>query len=233
MAPDRCARARVGAHWLQRANRADHVPEGVCARVRAMPRQTRPDADPPDDLLTLKQAAALAGKSVDTLRRWRGEHGLRDYRDPADRTAPSVFSRRELLDLLARLAGRRGSADGIVDAVIVDDADPMQTPVHTRPQTGSASPLVLSLVDDLRALRDRLQASADAERERADRAVAALDDARRQTLELGVRLARLETLVMLGRGRDLDAERKRLAERDGLPAPRKVGGKGKGKRKGR
>jgi len=197
-----------------------------------MPRQTRTPADPPDDLLTLKQAAALAGKSVDTLRRWRGEHGLRDYRDPTDRTAPSVFSRSELLDLLGRLAGRRGSADGIVDGVIVDDADPMHTPVQTRPQTATASPLVLSLVDDLRALRDRLQASADAERERADKAVAELDGARRQALELAVRLSRLEGLVMLGRSKDLDAERARLAEREGLPRPRKLGGKGKSKRRG-
>lgn len=183
--------------------------------------------DLPDDLLNLKQAAAFCGKSTDTLRRWRREHGLRDYRDPSDPTAPTVFSRRELVDLLARLAGRRVSADGVIDGVYVDGS-PMQA-LHTRPLTQPVSPLVHALVDDLRTSRDRLQVAADAERARADAAVAALDDARRQALELGVRLARLETLVMLGRGRDLDAERKRLADRDGLPAPRKVSTKGRRK----
>lgn len=183
--------------------------------------------DLPDDLLNLKNAAAFAGKSADTLRRWRREHGLRDYRDPSDPTAPTVFSRRELVDLLSRLAGRRVSADGIIDGVYVDGT-PVQA-LHTRPPTQPVSPLMHALVDDLRASRDRLQAAADAERARADAAVAALDDARRQALELGVRLARLEAVLTLGRTRDLNAERARLAERDGLPAPRKVPAKGRRK----
>lgn len=197
-----------------------------------MPRQTpSAHADPlPDDLLNLRDAAALAGRSADTLRRWRGTHGLRDYRDPADPTAPSVFSRSELLAVLARVNARRpaGGAD-YIDGVAVGSADPLPTPLPTRPPTPGALPgggglaLVHQLVDDLRADRERLlaeaqaeRARAEAERTRADAAAATLDAARRETLELAVRLERLETLLVSGRSSMLEAERVKLADRRGV-----------------
>jgi hypothetical protein len=84
-------------------------------------------------------------------------------------------------------------------------------------------------VDDLRADRVRLQDAVGLERERADVAAAALDAARRDALELGVRLARLETLVLSGRASELEAARAKLAEREGVTVPKRR----KPKRKGR
>jgi hypothetical protein len=185
-------------------------------------------ADPlPDDLLTLRAAAAFAGRSADTLRRWRGTHGLRDYRDPADPTAPSTFSRSELLALLARVNAHRSPAGAdYIDGVAIGSADPLPNPLPTRPATLPAPPaLIQQLVDDLRADRVRLQAAVGLERERADAAAAALDAARRDALELGVRLARLETLLLSGKASALDAERAKLGERLGVK-PRKRKGRG-------
>jgi len=198
-----------------------------------MPRRTpSAHADPlPDDLLTLRAAAALAGRSADTLRRWRGTHGLRDYRDPADPTAPSTFSRSELLALLARVSAHHSPAGAdYIDGVAIGSADPLPNPLPTRPATLPAPPaLIQQLVDDLRADRVRLQDAVGLERERADVAAAALDAARRDALELGVRLARLETLVLSGRASELEAARAKLAEREGVTVPKRR----KPKRKGR
>lgn len=51
----------------------------------------------PNDLVTLKEAMALTGKSKATIRRWRDLKGLEDHRDSGSRTAPSLFSKRQLL----------------------------------------------------------------------------------------------------------------------------------------
>lgn len=204
-----------------------------------MPRRPPAHADPlPDDLLTLRAAATLAGRSADTLRRWRGTHGLRDYRDTTDPTAPSVFSRSELLDVLARVNARRPAAvdtDGApyIDGVAMGSAEPLPTPLPTRPPTlgatggGAALVLVHQLVDRLQGEAERLLAETQAERARADAAVAALDGARRETLELAVRLERLETLLLGGKASALEAERMKLAERRGVKVkPRKRKGRG-------
>jgi hypothetical protein len=167
------------------------------------------------------------------LRRWREKHGLRDYRDPADPTAPSVFSRSELLDVLARVNAHRPASADYIDGVAVGSADPLPTPVPTRPatsgalQTGAATALLHTLVEDLRSDRDRLLAETQAERARADAAAAALDDARRETLGIAVRLERLETLLLSGRASALEAERAAIGERRGVKVKaRKAKGRG-------
>jgi hypothetical protein len=180
-------------------------------------RRTPAHADPlPDDLLTLRAAAALAGRSADTLRRW-----------------PSVFSRSELLDVLARVNAHRPASADYIDGVAVGSADPLPTPVPTRPatsgalQTGAATALLHTLVEDLRSDRDRLLAETQAERARADAAAAALDDARRETLGIAVRLERLETLLLSGRASALEAERAAIGERRGVKVKaRKAKGRG-------
>jgi malonyl CoA-acyl carrier protein transacylase len=68
----------------------------------------------------------------------------------------------------------------------------------------------------LQAERDRAQL----ERDRAQAAVDALDAARRDTLELVARLTRLETLVLSGKVRALEAERAALADRAGVKLKR-------------
>ena len=176
----------------------------------------------PADVMTLRQAAELVGRSVDTLRRWRAEHGLRDWRNTADMSSPSLVSRAALLALLARLQAGRPGVDGIVDGVVVGSADAERIGTSIRPAP-AAGGLVAGLVDDLRAARDMAQAALQAERDRAqlerDRAQAAvdaLDRARRDTLELVARLTRLETLILSGKVRALEAERAGIAERAGV-----------------
>ena len=173
-------------------------------------------ASRPDDLLTLRQAASLVGRSVDTLRRWRGEHGLRDWREASDSTAPSLVSRGELLDLMARLSASRPDAAGVVDAVGIPIGDPLaQTPTPAslaRPRIPNRPPvptpmhtldLVADLVADLRAERDRLQVERDTARAST---VAAEVEAR----ALAFRVATLEALVLDGRRSALQVERDRL-----------------------
>jgi hypothetical protein len=191
-------------------------------------RHTPAHAPLPDDLLTLRAAAAMAGRSADTLRRWRATHGLRDYRDPADPTAPSTFSRSELLDLLARVNARKAppGADYIDGVVVPADPVPTRPAVSSTVETPTAALLRL-LVDDLRADRDRLLAEAQTDRARADAAAAALDAARRDTLALAVRLEHLETLLLSGKARALDAERAKLGDRLGVKVkPNKAKRKG-------
>lgn len=176
-----------------------------------------PHAEPrPVDLITLKAAATLAGRSIDTVRRWRTEHGLRDYRDPADPSAPSAFSRAELLALLTRLASTRAARAGsdVVDAVL--EPTGAVVPMPARPPVAGAA-LVHVLVDDLRTHRDRLQADVDrlsaeltAERARAAAALEQRDEAQRRAVSLAERVGRLEGLIVGGKAKPLEAERKRL-----------------------
>lgn len=175
----------------------------------------------PIDLIGIRDAATLAGRSVDTLRRWRGEHGLRDYRDPRDPSAPSAFSRSELLALLTRLAAvqaRRAGSD-VVDAVL--EPPTAVAPIPTRPHLaaggGGVPVLVQVLVDDLRAVLERQRAEIDrltselgTERARAAAAVDARIAAIENAAELGRRLARLEALVVGGKAKALEAEARRL-----------------------
>ena len=179
----------------------------------------------PDDLLTMRQASGLVGRSIDTLRRWRREHGLRDYRDAADPSAPSLLSRAEVVDLAARLAADRPDLRGIVDAVAFSSDDPLaaaltpasQAPVRLPgaaslgiPSAPSTFALVADLAADLRAERDRLRGERDAARAEADAARAELH-------ALTSRVAVLETLVADGRRSALDAERERLRPKPPKP----------------
>jgi len=165
-------------------------------------------SDPvPTDLLHIRDAAALAGKSVDTVRRWRGAHGLRDYRDTRTPSSSSLFSRSDIMALIARLSAPHDLA--VIDGVLAGSAGGLPRPVTTSP--GGA--LVHVMVEDLRTQRDRAQAELEGERTRAQVAVDALDAARAQTLDLAVRLARLETLVATGGKTALSGERARLLGR--------------------
>ena len=60
------------------------------------------------------------------------------------------------------------------------------------------------MVEDLRTQRDRAQAELEGERTRAQVAVDALALARIQTLDLAIRLGRLETLIVTGRRGAID-----------------------------
>lgn len=165
----------------------------------------------PDDLLTLKQAATLLGRSVDTLRRWRRERGLRDWRDPADRSAPTLVSRADVIDIAAAVAAERPDLAGVVDAVTWSPDDPLAatpSPASLAPERlpGSASlaiggpsavALVAELAADLRGERDRLRAERDAARAEAEQARA--------------RVIALEALIAHGRRSALDAERVKLS----------------------
>jgi hypothetical protein len=183
-------------------------------------RRPAPSEPKPVDLVGIREAAAIAGRSVDTLRRWRGEHGLRDYRDPSDPSAPSAFSRGELLALLTRIAAtqaRRAGSD-VVDAVL--EPTTAVAPMPTRPHLGGGGGvpvLVQVLVDDLRGVLERQRAEIDrlttelaAERTRAAAAVDARTTADARAAELDRRLARLEALVAHGKAKALEAERRRL-----------------------
>ena len=89
-------------------------------------------SDPvPTDLLHIRDAAALAAKSVDTIRRWRGQHGLRDYRDTRAPSCPSLFSRSDLMDLIARLSAPLDLA--VIDGVLAGSAGGVPRPVTTSP----------------------------------------------------------------------------------------------------
>jgi hypothetical protein len=186
----------------------------------------------PDDLLTLRQASGLVGRSIDTLRRWRREHGLRDYRDPADPSAPSLLSRAEVVDLAARLAADRPDLRGIVDAVAFSSDDPLaaaitpasQAPVRLPgsaslaiPSAPSTFALVADLAADLRVERDRLRAERDRLRAEVEAARAETDRVWGELRAAAVRVATLETLVADGRRSALDAERERLRPKPPTP----------------
>jgi hypothetical protein len=171
-----------------------------------------PDARP-DDLVTLRQAAALVGRTVDTLRDWRERYGLRDWRDSSTRGAPSLVSRGEVLAVAARVAALRPDASGVVDAIVVPMGKPSgrggdrphgnpDTPVPMGTPSSSLSPAglpgVLSpLLAELAGEREHLRRERDA----AGAAAAALRD----------RVRELETLILHGRRSSLQAERERLA----------------------
>jgi len=182
--------------------------------------------------MNLRDAAALVGRSVDTLRRWRGQHGLRDYRDPSDPTSPSVVSRGELLTLLSRLQAAHPVAPGVIDGVLVP---PGGTGLQGRPTVQALSPLLHELVGDLRSDRDRLLTERDralealeAERRRANDARDRLLAVQTEALEHSTRLARLEALVLSGKAKALDAERRRLLARDQAQASSSRGSVGRG-----
>jgi len=209
------------AFWLRLVRHCGYLLAPDC-EVAAM------TATRPADLLTLREAASLVQRSPNTIRRWRAEHGLRDYRDAADPTAPSLVSRAELLDLAARVEATRGGADGVIVGVSIDPTDPLaatpspasrapaRRPVSTPhgQAAGTLARVDLALVGELaaalRADRDRALAERDA-------AVAELDRARLAVAELGARVATLETLVADGRRASLLAERDRLTARRGPP----------------
>lgn len=184
----------------------------------------------PDDLVKLPEAARLVERSTDTVRRWRREHGLRDYRDKRDKTAPSLFSQGELLALAARLAVERAAEGGFVDGVVVPvGVQGVQAqPRPPAPDAGGQAlvSLVHGLLSDLRAERDRLTEQLTAERsaraaEATARATATaqLGEAMAELLALGVRVERLETLLAYGTDKALAVERRRLRRaREAPPA---------------
>jgi len=63
----------------------------------------------PTDLISQREAAALIGRGIDTVRRWRREHGLRVFRGDSH-NSPAMVSRAELLALAGRFSG--GSSKG-------------------------------------------------------------------------------------------------------------------------
>jgi hypothetical protein len=177
----------------------------------------------PDDLVSLRQAAALVGRSVDTVRDWRERYGLKDWRDPSTRTAPSAFSRGDVLAIAARIASTRPDVDGVIDGVILSGSPSGQAGVPSGGGsetssyplapigTGSGTALVQALFADLQGERDRL-------RQERDEAVASVVATQRERDRLAIRLAELETVVAHGRRAALDEERARLLTR-GQPAP--------------
>jgi len=183
----------------------------------------------PDDLLTLRQAAALAGRSVDTLRTWRSKHGLKDWRPSGDPSAPSMVSRADVLAILARVNAARPDLDGVIDGVVdaprasvgmpmggrgVDPPGYEDTPTSLGAPTPSGLAVVETLIGDLRAERDRFRLELVS-------AVASRDAAL-------LRLAALEAVVAHGRRAALADERARLL---GHPAPSSEPKKKKKKKK--
>jgi len=176
----------------------------------------RPDARP-DDLVTLRQAAALVNRTVDTVRDWRERYGLRDWRDPTAKGALSLVSKDELLSVAARVAALRPDASGAVDAVVVPIGR-ASGPSGSRPQT-SPDPLVPMGTGELATLPSLLSpllAELSGEREllRRER-----DTALAANAALRDRVRELETLVAHGRRSSLQAERDRLTGAPTSPAP--------------
>lgn len=172
----------------------------------------------PDDLISLRQAATLVGRSVDTLRDWRERYGLRDWRDASTRTAPSLVSRGDVLAIAARIASTRPDVDGVIDGVVLSGSPSGQEGVlggdgaHTSSYplapigAGSGTALVQALFADLQGERDRL-------RQERDEAVASVAATQRDRDRLAIRLAELEAMVAHGRRAALDDERARLLAR--------------------
>lgn len=176
----------------------------------------RPDARP-DDLVTLRQAAALVNRTVDTVRDWRERYGLRDWRDPTAKGALSLVSKDELLSVAARVAALRPDASGAVDAVVVPIGKASGSS-GSRPQT-SPDPLVPMGTGELATLPSLLSpllAELSGEREllRRER-----DAALAANAALRDRVRELETLVAHGRRSSLQAERDRLTGAPASPTP--------------
>jgi hypothetical protein len=176
----------------------------------------RPDARP-DDLLTLRQAAALVNRTVDTVRDWRERYGLRDWRDASTKGSLSLVSRDELLSVAARVAALRPDASGAVDAVVVPIGKASGSS-GGRSQT-PPDPLVPMGTGELAALPSLLapllaELSGERERLRRER-----DDALAANAALRDRVRELETLVAHGRRSSLQTERDRLTGALAPPAP--------------
>ena len=102
----------------------------------------------PQDLITLKEAAKLTGKAEHSLRRWKREKGLKDWRDTKDARAPSLVSRAEVTAIAVQVAStavvdttRKGTG-GQVSAQAV--ATVLREHLHTLERD----------VEDLRVQRD-------------------------------------------------------------------------------
>jgi hypothetical protein len=185
------------------------------ARRPASPSSPQTDARP-DDLLPLRAAAALVGRTVDTIRDWRTRYGLRDWRDPTKKGAPSLVSRADLLTVAARAAAARPDASGVVDGVVVPSGSlsrrepSSSTSPQTSPQGGSPDgvpyPLasLAPILAELAGERDRLRV----ERDTATAAALALRD----------RVTELETLLVLGRRSAVEDEARRIRVRRRDPA---------------
>lgn len=168
----------------------------------------------PDDLVTLREAARLVGRSTDTVRRWRREHGLRDFRDKRDPTAPSLFSQAELHTLAAQLAAEHPDGQGVVDGVVVPvGAQGVQVPARPAVVDGGGqglAALVRETIADLRAERDRLAEQLAAERTAHAATRAQLGEAMARIVDLSVRVERGASLLAYGSDKALRAERRRL-----------------------
>lgn len=62
------------------------------------------DLAKPNDLITQREAAALVGRGVDSIRRWRREYGLEVFRDEHP-TAPAMVSRAQVLAFAGQVKG--------------------------------------------------------------------------------------------------------------------------------
>jgi len=190
---------------------------GRLRRMARRPASPSPPVDPrPVDLLPLRSAAALVGRTVDTIRDWRTRYGLRDWRDPTKKGAPSLVSKEELLTVAARAAAARPDASGVVDGVVVPSGSlsRREPSASTSPQTsphggspdGGPYPLatLAPILAELAGERDRLRV----ERDTATAAALALRD----------RVTELETLLVLGRRSAVEDEARRIRTRRRGPA---------------
>jgi len=138
--------------------------------------------DKPHDPITIKEAAALAGKSLDTIRRWRKSKGLEGWREPGNPTAPVLLSKSQLLQVAA-------------DAAYAHTlAEPPSAPVKRKAAATSAwtsAGVIAALqanLGDLRDERDHLRQVLDSTRAEADQLRHELKDTRAKVRALEAQL---------------------------------------------
>ena len=160
----------------------------------------------PSDLLTLKQAGQLVGRSASTVRRWRIEHGLHDWRDATHpHSAPSLVSAADVRAIAAKLDA---VSPGVAYTPYAEPArgEPSRfqstRETHT-PDVFTDSAHTDRLLDTLETERERL--SVECDRLRTQLTQARLDASNSQA-----RIATLESLLADGTRDAIAAERARL-----------------------
>lgn len=126
------------------------------------------------DLIPLKEACAIIGKSPDTVRRWHKDKGIAWHREPGNPSAPVFVSKAEVLRIAADIAGSARSASPTSAPLPVGVARGAVAAEGTGAALTSAMQAHLAtlegVVSDARKERDALRAELDAVR--ADLAVA-------------------------------------------------------------
>lgn len=150
--------------------RAPIAPAGKCLRGggRDIGGAMTSHTSTPTDLIPLKEACAILGKSPDTLRRWHKDKGITWRRELGNPSAPVLVSKAEVLRIAAEVAGvsypvvqpvvhaggvaTRGAGDAALTGAAVTSA--MQAHLAT----------LEGVVSDTRRERDALRAELDAAR---------------------------------------------------------------------